>query len=69
MYNMASLDLHCEAVLVLSTCLLSVIVDVAVKLGNAHERQTCLFLILCLMLQRLRGELWGERRGVRVALI
>lgn len=38
------------------------IVDIAVKLSNAHERQTCLFLILWLI---LRG--WGG--GVGVALI
>lgn len=25
------------------------VVDIAVKLGNAHERQTCLFLILWLI--------------------
>lgn len=32
-----------------------VVVDTAVKLGNAHERRTRLFLALWLILQRLGG--------------
>lgn len=48
----------CFSLLVLSVCLrrLFVIVDTAAKLGNLHERQTCLFLILWFI---LRG--WEER--------
>lgn len=62
MYNMAALNVQCEAatepqhlcfprLLFLSVPAFFVIVDIVVKLGNTHERQTCLFLILWLILR------------------
>lgn len=60
MCNMASLNLQWEAVTVVLVFHISlfpsvpdlfVFVDIAVKLSNLHERQTCLFLILCFLLQ------------------
>lgn len=66
MCNVAALNVQIEAVAVSLfsspvPALLSVVVDMAVKPSNAHERQTCLF-------RSLAGLYCGDERAVLIFL-